>query len=561
MKTWHPAPIRESRSVAAMPECTALRALRSIAASAFFLLAFAAAAHAQPTFTKSFSPSTIGPGSVSTMEYQISNASASPVTDLAFTDSLPAGVVVAAVPDAVATCPGTVTASAGGSSVTFSDGAVPGSRSCTISINVTASAAGIYTSTSGDLTSSAGNSGPATADLTVADGRPGFRQGFSPSSVGFGGRSTVTYTIDNSANSGFASNLSFSDDLASGLTIAGPSNSTTDCPVILSAPVGGDSISASPGAGFLAAGATCTVSVDVIGGTTGLISNVSNELFSVPQSTPVLTSSGKSAATLDVAVLQQIGIEIAFTDDPVQPGESATLEYTVRNLDRLSSALAIAFTHDLGATLPGLVATGTPQSDGCGSGSLLSGSGLLSFTGGNLAPEGVCVFSVPVLVPGGTAPGEYPSVTSEITASIGGRDVTGDAAADILFVSGAPSLTKTFSTALAGGGQTVVMEFTITNPSATSPASDIAFTDNIDAFLSGVAISSLPAGGFCGAGSFIFVTSVFGENVLNVLGASLAASDSCTFSVDLLIPEGAPGGTYVNTTSEVTATVDGESVT
>lgn len=60
------------------------------------LLATAApVAHAQPTFTKAFAPDTIGPGCVSTLTFTITNASGSPVTDLAFTDNLPAGVTIA----------------------------------------------------------------------------------------------------------------------------------------------------------------------------------------------------------------------------------------------------------------------------------------------------------------------------------------------------------------------------------------------------------------------------------------------------------------------------------
>jgi hypothetical protein len=52
----------------------------------------AATAGAQPpTFQKSFQPATIGPGSVSTLGFTIANADpVNPVSDLAFTDVLPA---------------------------------------------------------------------------------------------------------------------------------------------------------------------------------------------------------------------------------------------------------------------------------------------------------------------------------------------------------------------------------------------------------------------------------------------------------------------------------------
>ena len=53
---------------------------------------------------------------------------------------------------------------------------------------------------SGDLTSSAGSSGTASADLTVATNRPGFSKSFSPATVPIGSRSRLTFTIDNTAN-------------------------------------------------------------------------------------------------------------------------------------------------------------------------------------------------------------------------------------------------------------------------------------------------------------------------------------------------------------------------
>ena len=56
--------------------------------NAFLLAATVAvsAANAQPTFTKVFSPSTIGPGGVSMLTFTITNGSATPVTDLAFAE-------------------------------------------------------------------------------------------------------------------------------------------------------------------------------------------------------------------------------------------------------------------------------------------------------------------------------------------------------------------------------------------------------------------------------------------------------------------------------------------
>ena len=65
------------------------RILKTVAVVAGLALP-AGMAVAQPTGSKVFNPSTIGPGNTSQITFTISNGAASPVTDIAFTDVLPA---------------------------------------------------------------------------------------------------------------------------------------------------------------------------------------------------------------------------------------------------------------------------------------------------------------------------------------------------------------------------------------------------------------------------------------------------------------------------------------
>ncbi len=102
-----------------------------------------------------------------------------------------------------------------------------------------------------------------------------------------------------------------------------------------------------------------------------------------------------------------LSLEKEFTDDPVAPGDTVTLEFTVTNLDPASAATAIAFTDDLDAALAGLVAIGLPAADVCGAGSSISGTDFLTFTGGSLAAGGVCTFSVTLQVPGERHSGDH----------------------------------------------------------------------------------------------------------------------------------------------------------
>lgn len=529
--------------------------------AAFFLVTGAFAQTSVPGFSKSFSPNTIGPGSVSSLRFDVSNSSSLGVRNLTFSDTLPSGVTIASPADVLNECGGAVSAPSGGSTISLSGGQVGASQSCSITVNVTSSTPGTHINVSGDLTSDAGNSGSATANLTVTTARPGFRKSFSPSSIFLGGRSRLTLTLDNSANSSQVFNLGFIDTLPSGMVIATPANVAKTCTGgTLTAPAGGSTISLSPigsALSTLAAGATCTISVDVTASAAGALGNVTGDLTSTTAGP--LVSSGMASAVLNVGV-EQLTLSKTFVDDPVPPGGTVILSFIIRSLSRDATATNIAFTDDLDATLSGLTAIALP-SNPCGAGSSLTGSSVLSLTGASLAPGDSCTFSVTLQVPSSAASGSFTNTTSAITGDVGGTPFTGNAASDELFVEPTPLLTKSFLDDPVGGGDSVTLEFTITNTSADFSATDITFVDPLPIVLQSA--SSLPASGFCGAGSTLTFTPPTLSNPAQilVLGGSLAASASCTFSVTLGVVAGAPGGTHTNTTGEITATIDGETVT
>ena len=246
-----------------------------------------------PTFAKAFAPDAIAGGGISTLTFTIDNsASTVAVTGLAFTDNLPADVTVASPANGSTTCGGTVTAVAGSGVITLSGGSVGAGATCTVSADVTSAVAGFHVNTSGSLTSSAGDSGTATDTLAV-EPPPSFAKAFSPTSVGLDEPTTLIFTIDNSASSFDATGLDFTDVLPLGMSVADPANATTDCTGgILTATPGGTSISYTGGS--VAAGAVCTVSVDVVSGALGESVNVTEELSSS------LGSSGTATGTLTV---------------------------------------------------------------------------------------------------------------------------------------------------------------------------------------------------------------------------------------------------------------------
>lgn len=551
-----------ARRAAARPSAVAPGIGAALLLAALLVAAAPAAAQSLPSFSKSFTPSTIGPGAVSTLRFDIVNAGGGPVRNLAFVDNLPAGMTIANPPKASTTCSGAgITAAAGGSTITFANGGVGAGGSCSVQVDVTTATVGPNTNVSGDLTSDAGNSGSATAVLTVATDRPGFTKAFVPDTVAFAGRSTLVFTIDNSANPSGAINLTFTDSLPAGMVVASPASASTTCGGgTITAPAGGGSVSYGPaffGDATVGANATCTVQVDVLGNAIGVLGNTTGELTSQPPPNGPLRSSGKASAVLTV-ISVQISLIKRFTDDPVPPGGTVTLQFTVINFNRESPATAITFTDDLDGVLTDLAAIGLPASDVCGSGSLLTGTGLLTLTGGNLPAEGSCTFSVTLQVPVTAASDTYTNTTSEISGDVAGRPTDGPPASDLLFVQAVPLLTKAYDGPVGAGG-TVRLDFSITNTSPDQTATDIAFTDEFPEI---VTSGTVEAGPICGGASATFLPASGSlPPRLTFSGGSLAAAGSCTFFIDLDVEVAAPGGVYPNTTSTVTATVGGQSVT
>jgi len=61
------------------------------------------------SFSKSFAPSTIGPGSVTTLQFVVTNNTSTPIENVSFSDNLPAGVLIASPANASSSCGGILT--------------------------------------------------------------------------------------------------------------------------------------------------------------------------------------------------------------------------------------------------------------------------------------------------------------------------------------------------------------------------------------------------------------------------------------------------------------------
>lgn len=124
-----------------------------------------------PSISKSFGTDPILANGTSLLTFTITNPNPNnTLSGVAFSDTYPSGLTnVSPVSPAVAnTCGGSVTASAGGSSISLSGGTLAGGASCTVSVTVTASIAADYANTSDHVSATTAGSGDtASATLTV----------------------------------------------------------------------------------------------------------------------------------------------------------------------------------------------------------------------------------------------------------------------------------------------------------------------------------------------------------------------------------------------------------
>ena len=427
-------------------------------------------------------------------------------------------------------------------------------NTCGVRVNVVGTSTA--TNVSGALTSSLGTSGTAGATLTVDSARPGFSKAFAPNSIPLGATSTLTFTFDNTANTVAIGKLEFRDILPAGMVIAPLPNASTDCAsgTISSTVESGANAVSFVAFGSLGAGSTCTASIDVTTAGNGSFENVSGELdiagFGAP---PVLAGFATAALEVPVDLLGK-----SFLDDPVAPGGTTTLRFSIRNPSRAGAATNIAFTDPLPAGL----AFNSLASDDCGGILDTATPSLLKYSGGGLAAGGSCTFTVMLDIPPGAASGTHTNTTTAITATIDGQGIIGNTATDLLTIRAIPTLTKSFMTNPVGAGGTTPLRFTITNTSSTSSLAGIAFEDVFDQVLPTASV--VPANPVCNGGTAFFVPLFDGgngsENIpakFMVTGANLGVSESCTIDATLDVADTAAEGTYPNATSTISGVLGG----
>ncbi len=509
---------------------------------AFLCLSPQAYALTAPGLTQSFSPTTIGLGSESRLTIVVYNwDSVDPVSDVALTDSLPVGLVIASPSNAWTDCVnGVLDASDGATAFSLTGARLVRQSNCTVELDVAGTSIGSHAKSPATVSSDAGIGSSAGATLTV-DNRVSITKDFSPSAVKLGEVSRLTYHLDNTRAGGNALGTLLKDNLPDGLRFASPLNLVSDCATSnLSVESGQSALSVQ--VTVLNAGFACSLSLDVepvfggaLGSTTEIVTTLSGTV-------------GRAGAVLDVTV-PNLELRLAGL---VLPGESTELAFTIHNLAR-EEASSIGFDLDLDAALAGLAPSGALESTPCGVGSALSFvGGVLSFSGGTVAADDACTFSVPLAIPAGAVSGSYALVTSSVEVELGGAPRIWSEGSTGLSVSTGPSLSLAFEPSVVVPGDTVTATLQLDNTDV-GTATGITFSwPLVGAFGSISTVTN-----FCGSGSSAFVQEAFGGPNLVVSVPSLAGEQGCTLQLNIPITDGLNSGEQTLPTGRVKATLGG----
>ena len=176
------------------------------------------------------------PGEAVPLVIRLGNPNADALTQAAFTDTLPSGLVVATPLTASTTCAnGTVTAAVAGTTVALTGATIPAGGNCTVTVNVLSNITGIYTNQipSKAVTTAEGvtNEDPTRARVEVL-GPAGVGKQFEPPVIRPGEKSRLTIFIENPGSSPITLTANLTDTLPTlpaQMSVANPPNVATTC--------------------------------------------------------------------------------------------------------------------------------------------------------------------------------------------------------------------------------------------------------------------------------------------------------------------------------------------
>ncbi|MDX2220918.1 MAG: hypothetical protein SF172_18020, partial [Burkholderiales bacterium] len=488
------------------------------------------------TLTKAFSPTSIGAGGTSVLTFTITNgAGAQGYSGQGFSDSLPAGLVVAGTPGVVNTCGGTVTATAGSGTISLANGSISAApATCTVSVNVTSASLGNYVNNSTNISGLTGGLTATGVNATLQVVGTALTKAFSPTEIGRGGVSTLTFTITNGAGNPTQTGLGFIENLPANVFVAGAPSVTNTCGGTVTAVAGAGTITLSGGT-ITSPAANCTFSVNV---TSSFVGSYFNGPSRIVNPTSTMDVSGVNA-TLNV--LENPTVSKTFSPSSMPLNGTSTLTITVTNANAVPMA-GLQVT-DVFPNLPAQMSlANVTTSNTCGGTLTDSGGGALNVgdvgvrvTGGSVAANSSCVITVNVTAATAGAYTNTIAIGGVQTANAGVNSTAGSA---ILNVLAPPTVTKSYAPNPVVAGGTSVLTITINNPNSFASMTGVAFTDTNPTNLLNTAT---PAGNSTCGGT---VTANASGTSVALSGGTIPASGSCVITVN---QSAATAGAYANT--------------
>jgi hypothetical protein len=522
----------------------------------------ASAAVAPATIGKQFSASSVAVNGNVAVYFTIQNPNGDPggttLHNVSFSDSLPSGLVVANPNQASTDCGGTLTATPGSSSITFSGGTIGPPQppdetggTCNIAVELTATSTGTKDNVTSAVSADEGTgstSNTASVDVTAAPTvtAPTLAKAFGQDSIERGATTSLTFTVSNPNSSTSLSDVGFTDPLPAGLRVADPNGETGSCVSMFggaaTATAGSGSISLSDTG--LPGGSSCTLSVTVVGTSGGVQHNTTGQVsgaYDNGSGDPQLITGGTASAS--VTVIGPPVLTKAFGAKSIAPGGTAALSFSVVNPNPNNSLSGVGFTDSLPSGL--VVANPNGLTGSCDGGTITAtpGSQVISLSGTTLPAASSCSFSVRVR---STADGVQQNTTGAISSAEGG---SGAPASASIFVGRPPSIAKKFTPSSIARGAKATLGFTIRNPNASAGLTGIAFSDALPA---GVVVAKhTHASSTCPGGRLVVHAS---RGLIALTGGQLGPGQTCHVSLTV---QGTQRGVKRNTSGPVTASETG----
>jgi uncharacterized repeat protein (TIGR01451 family) len=235
------------------------------------------------------------------------------------------------------------------------------------------------------------------------------------------------------------------------------------------------------------------------------------------------------------------GFTKVFAPNPITPGDTSTLTFTITSDDTGGGATALAFTDTLPTTPAAMTVAAPPNaSTTCTGGTVtaVAGTGTISLADGAITGAASCTVTVDVTAPD---PGTYDNTTD---LSSGG---TGTATGTLTVT---PGFSKAFSPAQIDPSGVSTLTFTIDNTGNTAQVTGLDFSDTLPTTPAAMTVAATPnASKTCTGGT---ITADAGSGTISYTGGTVAADSTCTVQADVTA---ATVGTYDNTSGALSSSL------